>query len=210
MNKTNETELLKTPVFTVVRKEFDHVPNFKPVGLNCNDWVMLIAADTNCRENPVCVFVEQSRWGAEAKTIEFPCGTVEESDFLGIESVDEAYKRAAIREFEEETGIDLGEYRDRVGSLGYFNPNPAYFNNNMHIFCVMVPDLLDRFKNRSKQNLDADEDCVVFVDRLMNRYFDIACHAMGICALQKMAISPVDAHNYWHENKLVFKTVKSE
>jgi 8-oxo-dGTP pyrophosphatase MutT (NUDIX family) len=202
LKKTKETTKMKTPVFTVVEKEFDNVPNFKPVGLNCNDWCMLIAADASSRENPVCVFVEQTRWGAEAKTIEFPCGTVEDSEMedLPFEGYDDALKEvrknAAIREFEEETGIDLGPYKERVGLLGTFNPNPAYFNNHMSIFCVKVPDLLERFQNRNKQNLDENEDCRVFVDRVLNRYWDLSSHAMGIAALQKMAITPVDALEY--------------
>lgn len=202
MKKITERSRLITPVFEVVEKEFEGT-SFKPVGLNCNDWVMLIAADTNARENPVCVFVEQTRWGAEAKTIEFPCGTVEDSemkdlpDMSDAEALNEVRKAAAIREFEEETGIDLGPYKDKVGCLGTFNPNPAYFNNIMSIFCVKVPDLLERFNNRSKQNLDENEDCKVFVDRVLNRYWELSSHAMGVAALQKMGITPIDAiHHY--------------
>jgi hypothetical protein len=112
------------------------------------------------------------------------------------EDLKEVRKNAAIREFEEETGIDLGPYKERVGLLGTFNPNPAYFNNHMSIFCVKVPDLLERFQNRNKQNLDENEDCRVFVDRVLNRYWDLSSHAMGIAALQKMAITPVDALEY--------------
>lgn len=44
MKKINEKELLKMPVFTVVEKEFENV-GFKPVGLNCNDWVQICAID---------------------------------------------------------------------------------------------------------------------------------------------------------------------
>ena len=66
----------------------------------------------------------------------------------------------------------------------------------MSIFCVKVPDLLERFQNKSKQNLDENEDCRVFVDRVLNRYWDLSSHAMGIAALQKMAITPVDALEY--------------
>lgn len=201
LNKTKEDIKLKTPVFTVVEKEFKDT-DFKPVGLNCNDWCMLIAADASSRDNPVCVFVEQTRWGAEAKTIEFPCGTVEESEMKELplvgydDALKEVRKNAAIREFEEETGIDLGPYKERVGLLGTFNPNPAYFNNSMSIFCVKVPDLLNRFKNRKSQSLDKNEDCNVFVDRVMNRYWDLSSHAMGIAALQKMAITPIDAMDF--------------
>lgn len=201
MNKIKEDIKLKTPVFTVVEKVFGG-NSFRPVGLNCNDWCMLIAADASSRENPVCVFVEQTRWGAEAKTIEFPCGTVEESEMKDLplvgydDALKEVRKNAAIREFEEETGIDLGPYKERIGLLGTFNPNPAYFNNSMSIFCVKVPDLLNRFKNRKKQSLDENEDCSVFVDRVMNRYWDLSSHAMGIAALQKMAITPIDAMDF--------------
>lgn len=201
MKKIKEDIKLKTPVFNVVEKVFGDT-SFRPVGLNCNDWAMLIAADASSRENPVCVFVEQTRWGAEAKTIEFPCGTVEESEMNDLplegydESLKEIRKNAAIREFEEETGIDLGPYKEKIGLLGTFNPNPAYFNNSMSIFCVKVPDLLNRFKNRKKQSLDENEDCSVFVDRVMNRYWDLSSHAMGIAALQKMAITPLDAMDY--------------
>lgn len=201
LNKTKEDIKLKTPVFTVVEKEFKNT-DFKPVGLNCNDWCMLIAADASSRDNPVCVFVEQTRWGAEAKTIEFPCGTVEESEMKDLplvgydDALKEVRKNAAIREFEEETGIDLGPYKGKIGLLGTFNPNPAYFNNSMSIFCVKVPDLLNRFKNRKNQSLDKNEDCNVFVDRVMNRYWDLSSHAMGIAALQKMAITPIDAMDF--------------
>lgn len=201
LNKTKEDIKLKTPVFTVVEKEFKDT-DFKPVGLNCNDWCMLIAADASSRDNPVCVFVEQTRWGAEAKTIEFPCGTVEESEMKDLplvgydDALKEVRKNAAIREFEEETGIDLGPYKEKIGLLGTFNPNPAYFNNSMSIFCVKVPDLLNRFKNRKNQALDKNEDCNVFVDRVMNRYWDLSSHAMGIAALQKMAITPIDAMDF--------------
>ena len=48
-----------------------------------------------------------------------------------------------------------------------FNPNPAYFSNQMHIFKVMIPNLKDVFLNRDKQKLDKDEDCEVFINLLI-------------------------------------------
>lgn len=80
MKKTNEEVVLKTPVFTVVKKTFD-TAKFQPVGLNCNPWAMVVAVDDDIAKNPVTIFVEQTRWGLENKTIEFPCGTVEIEDF---------------------------------------------------------------------------------------------------------------------------------
>lgn len=81
MNKTKEEQVLHTPVFDVVKKSFDST-DFQPVGLNCKPWAMVIAVDDSIDKNPVTVFVEQTRWGLERKTIEFPCGTVEAEDFF--------------------------------------------------------------------------------------------------------------------------------
>ena len=50
MNKISEKELLKTPIFTVVEKEFEET-SFKPVGLNCPEWVILpsrLSGGTDC------------------------------------------------------------------------------------------------------------------------------------------------------------------
>lgn len=194
MNKIGEKILLKMPVFEVVEKEFS---NFKPIGLNCNDWVMLIVADGKSKDNPNCVFVKQTRWGLEDTTIEFPCGTVEESDYhIKSNNCEKILKNAAIREFEEETGIDLGPHKHSLINLGSFNPNPAYFNNIMTIFSVVVPDLKERFEKRNKQHLDEHEDCEVFVDRLFSQYNNLASHAMGICALQKACITMYDVNKY--------------
>ena len=71
LKKTGENILTTTPIFTVVEKEYENV-NFKPVGLNSKDWVMVIAKDSN-ESNPVCVFVKQTRWGWEHSSVEFPC-----------------------------------------------------------------------------------------------------------------------------------------
>ena len=97
LNKTKEVDLIKTPVFTVVEKEYENL-EFKPVGLNCKDWVMVIAKDSI--SDPVCVFVKQTRWGCEHSTIEFPCGTVD---------LNESPVEAAVREFREETGIEVAQ-----------------------------------------------------------------------------------------------------
>lgn len=165
MNKYYEKVLLSTPVFDVVRKEFDET-EFKPVGLNCKDWVMIIAMDRS--PDPYVITVSQTRWGVENETLEFPCGTVEEGEDL---------KFAAIREFKEETGIDLP-----VGLLDHiisFNPNPAYFNNRMHVYLYKYDDIVERYLNRGKPNLDENEDCKVQVRRLSS-CSGMRTHAMGI------------------------------
>lgn len=169
LEKTNEELLLKTPVFDVVKKSFKET-DFQPVGLNCHDWVSIVAVDDTL--NPVCVFVEQTRWGEEIKTIEFPCGTVEDN---------EDPRDAAIREFNEETGIDIDS--NALQYCGYFNPNPAYFNNTMHVYLYKHKNLINQFLNRGKQHLDKDEDCKVFIDRLSNMKSNVKKGAMGIAIL---------------------------
>ena len=155
LNKVKENELMKTPVFTVVEKEYESL-EFKPVGLNCKDWVMIIAKDSS--SDPVCVFVKQTRWGCEHSTIEFPCGTVD---------LNESPVEAAVREFREETGIEVAH--SSLKEIATFNPNPAYFNNLMHIFEFVDRGLLSKFLNKKRQKLDKTEDCEVFVDRLENQ-----------------------------------------
>lgn len=167
LKKTNEEVLLKTPVFEVVKKSFKET-DFQPVGLNCHDWVSIVAVDDYT--DPVCVFVEQTRWGKEKKTIEFPCGTVED----GEDPID-----AAVREFKEETGIEISSTSGKLHFCGSFNPNPAYFNNLMHVFLYKNTSLISMFLNRGKQHLDKDEDCKVFIDRLGNVVYQVYEGGMG-------------------------------
>ena len=176
LKKIEEKELVKTPVFTVVEKSFENT-NLKPVGLNCNDWVSIVAIDyEKILENPVCVFVKQTRWGSEDETIEFPCGTVEEG---------EDPRDAAIREFKEETGIDLEPAK--LLTWGEFNPNCAYFNNLMHVFLYVDSDLIIKFQQRGKQNLDKDEDCKVFINRLDKEYKNVRKGGIGRAILETVA-----------------------
>ena len=124
LNKIKENIIAKTSVFDLVEKEYENV-DFKPVGLNCKDWVMVLALDST-ENDPVCVFVKQTRWGCEHSTIEFPCGTVD---------LNETPIEAAVREFREETGITIAESSLKL--VSEFNPNPAYFNNTMHIYMII-------------------------------------------------------------------------
>lgn len=160
MHKIKETVIKSTPVFTLVEKQFDNVA-FTPVGLNCNDWVMIIIKD-----NDDYLLVKQTRWGKESQTIEFPCGTVENN---------EKPMHAALRELEEETGIKVNSLR----KIGDFNPNPAYFNNMMHVYLHPVNGLKERFKKHAELHLDPDEDCKPFIGKLE----DLSPSAMTYAAL---------------------------
>jgi len=203
MKKIKEEELLKTPVFTVVKKTFDGT-KFNPVGLNCHDWVMVIITDKPCWEaDAKAVLIKQTRWGLEDKTIEFPCGTVDDEDFFAAalvkneEEFKELWKRisddekrdiladgrmkAAARELKEETGMDIVDID--LKHLITFNPNPAYFNNTMSIYRCTVPNLDELIAKKGEQNLDENEDCEVIYDRLLDHTSEISEHAMGIAAL---------------------------
>lgn len=180
MKKIKEEEIFKSPVFNLVRKTFEDIP-FKPYGLNCADWVMVLITDKpsdGCSTK--AVFVDQTRWGLEDKTTEFPCGTVDKYE-VEVYGREDARLKAAIREVKEETGLDI--QNDNIKKLVSFNPNPAYFNNTMTIFSVVVPDLEKVFAERSKQELDEFEDCVPYIADIADKKEELSKHAMGIAAL---------------------------
>lgn len=180
MKKLNEKELLKTPVFTVVEKTFEGV-NFHPVGLNCNDWVMVVAYDKTGN----AIFVNQTRWGLEKETVEFPCGTVEKSEIAKYGSQN-ARRTAALRELEEETGISVNE--DQLVQIAHFNPNPAYFNNTMTIFKVQVENLEKLFKKRKELALDEHEDCKPYIAKIKDKKESLVSHAMGLIAFLSLEL----------------------
>lgn len=168
MQKTNEISLLTTPVFEVVQKEFDVNKKFKPVGLNCPDWVMIVPLDSRTDKTMI---VKQTRWGIEDETTEWPCGTVELNE-RGI--------AAAIREFREETGIAVKE--DDLEKVGEFNPNPAYFNNKMTVFVYRSKNLEKDFENRLEPELDSTEDCVVKLTTIKEATPKLFNNAMSLAA----------------------------
>ena len=86
---------------------------------------------------------------------------------------------AAVREFEEETGIKISNKLRRLQYCGSFNPNPAYFNNLMHVFLYKDTDLISMFLNRGTQHLDKDEDCKVFIKRLKEAVYEVSKGGMG-------------------------------
>ena len=156
MNKLEEKEVLKTPVFTVVEKTFENT-GFKPVGLNCKNWVTVIVADGDYDSNPNVLVVNENRWGWEGNSTGFIFGTAEDDEFVS---------KTALRELEEESGLHYTS--DDIEPLGHYNPNPAYFNNTMYVFLVKDPDLLKNYNERGTQKLDEDEDCKPYLERLDN------------------------------------------
>lgn len=170
LKKLKEKSIAKTAIFDVVEKEYKDL-NFKPVGINAKDWVMIIAKDSD-EKDPVCVFVKQTRWGWEHSSIEFPCGTVEEGE--------DVYDVAA-REFLEETGIQVSP--SSLVEVATYNVNPAFLNNTMHVFMFTDKGLIKKFLEKQKQNLDEHEDCEVFISRLSSQKVLLRKHANGCIAV---------------------------
>lgn len=171
MIKLSESTLYKTPIFDLVSKEFTEL-NFNPVGINTPDWVTVIAHDKT--DTTKIIVVDQYRYGLEDNSTEFICGTVEPNEDPAI---------TALREFEEETGIKVDLTKDKLTSVAEINPNPAIFNNKMHIYYLGIDDLPTRYNERGSQKLDPNEDCTT---RLVDYNEILPClrkNAMQLAAL---------------------------
>lgn len=127
--------VLHTPIFDVIRRS-----SVSPTGLTgdyyaigAGDWVMVIP-----KIGEDFLMVRQWRHGGDCMTTEFPGGVMEPG---------EDPMESAKRELEEETGYRAG----KLTKLGALNPNPALYQNRLHIF--LAEDLL----SAGQQHLDADE-----------------------------------------------------
>lgn len=117
--------------------------------LDAPDWAIVIPV-AHDGDGDKFLMVRQWRHGANALSLEFPGGVLEDG---------EDGETAAVREFQEETGWSA----DSIRKLGTFNPNPAIMSNTVHIF------LADGLHRKGKQKLDADE----YVDAELVRVQDV-------------------------------------
>jgi ADP-ribose pyrophosphatase len=119
----------------------DHPPHRYYV-VKSRDWCNIIPIT----EEGKIVLVKQFRAGTLDYPYEFPGGILDSSD--------EDFEKAALRELLEETGYGPTA-GTQVRHLGSSRPNPALQDNQAHSFFVSP------VKKISKQNLDPGEDLIV-------------------------------------------------
>lgn len=134
--KTGEVKsLLKTVVCDVTSQHNTSTTNVEGdyIIMHAPDWVIVIP-----ETNDNFLMVKQWRHGAKKLSVEFPGGVIDSG---------ETPEEAAIRELQEETGFKTG----KLTKLGEVNPNPALFDNLVHVF------LAEDLTPTGTQDLDEDE-----------------------------------------------------
>lgn len=130
------------------------------------DWVNVVALDGEGN----MLLIRQFRFGTRAFTLEVPGGMCDPGEEPRV---------TAVRELREETGYEAGSVVD----LGFAYPNPAIFNNRVHMFLVEGCTATGTLK------LDAGEDIEVVplpVERVMEMVqTGEITHALVAVALQR-------------------------
>jgi len=133
--------------------------------IRAGDWVNVIPVTGDGR----LVLVRQYRHGCQQLTLEIPGGMIDPG---------ETPEAAAARELLEETG-----YRsDRLESLGWLSPNPALFDNRLHVFLAPGAERVAEIRNDQA----TEETSVVLVPMAeVERMIAEGCihHALVIAAL---------------------------
>ncbi|MFK7873104.1 MAG: NUDIX hydrolase [Oligoflexales bacterium] len=132
------------------------------------DWVNVLAITTDGQ----AVLIRQYRAGVHDYCLETPGGCVDKND-AG------AFKQAACRELEEETGYRVGI--ENLELLGAVSPNPAIQDNRIHFYMaqnVYLPKKRVHFP-------DENEDIEVVLMPLEELYQSIVNGRMqhGLCTL---------------------------
>jgi 8-oxo-dGTP pyrophosphatase MutT (NUDIX family) len=105
--------------------------------VEANDWAIVVPV-IEAADGKRFVMVRQWRHGAQAMSLEFPGGVIENG---------EDGETGARRELLEETGMPAG----KLILLGTLSPNPAFMSNHLHVF------LAEDLGAAGSRHLDADE-----------------------------------------------------
>lgn len=117
----------------------------KYVKIDSPDWVSAIVRIANRVYG--YVLVKQYRHGADKVLSEFPCGMVEEG---------ESPLQAIIRECQEEIGITENDIV-AIRKLYEANPNPAFMNNKMTCYEIVLNEDFSVEGAKNNRNLDENE-----------------------------------------------------
>jgi len=134
--KTGDVKsLLKTVVCEVTSQHNTSMTGVEGdyIIMKAPDWVIVIPEN-----HEKFLMVKQWRHGEKKLSIEFPGGVIDEG---------ESPEEAAVRELREETGFSAG----KITKIGTVNPNPALFDNHVHVFYA------EELTSTGKQELDNDE-----------------------------------------------------
>ena len=138
---TNKKNVISTPIFALEELELHDVAKNRPLShpfyrLTSADWVNIlpITADNEA------ILIRQPRAGNLQVTLEIPGGIIDRGE-------DPA--KAALRELEEETGY----HAESIELLTSMSPNPALFDNTLHMFLAKnatVADSRSRFPDENE------------------------------------------------------------
>lgn len=165
----------KYKIFSVVSetKKNPDGKNGEYVKIKSPDWVSAIVKITNRVYG--YVLVKQYRHGADKVLSEFPCGMVEEG---------ETPLQAIIRECQEEIGITENDIV-AIRKLYEANPNPAFMNNKMTCYEIVLNE--DFSVEDAKNNRNLDENEFIAVELVQHeRVSEIMCEP-DTSVMMKMA-----------------------
>jgi len=137
--------------------------------IRADDWVNVIPVT---RDGHV-VMVRQYRHGCQEITLEIPGGMVDPG---------ETPAAADARELLEETG----HRAERLEPLGWVNPNPALFDNRLHVFLARGAEPVQAIRNEGTEETSVERVAAGDVDRLVAE--GRIHHALVVAALFRWRI----------------------